>query len=68
VIETKTLRYARAHRVRTAAATRWLARRHRYPLDLCPVICVARARQVERIEKGVLLLSADRLLPALRRA
>ncbi len=69
VIETKTLRYTRAHRVRTADAARWLARRRRhYPSGVRPVICMARARRVERIEGDVLVVSLDRLMPALRQA
>ena len=69
VIETKTLRYTRAHRVRTADAAHWLGRRRRrYPLDVRPVICVARARRIERFEQGVLVVSVDRLVPALVRA
>ncbi len=67
MIETKTLRYTHAHRVRTADAARWLSRR-RYSVDVRPVICVARARKLERVEGGVLLISLDRLVPALHRA
>ena len=48
VIETKTLRYSRAHVVRTIDAARWLARkRRRYPRGVMPVVCVARARRLE---------------------
>ena len=66
VIETKTLRYTRAHRQRTADAARWLGRqRRRYPLTVRPVICVARARQLGRIDGCVLVVSVDRLVPAL---
>jgi hypothetical protein len=68
VIETKTLRYTRTHLARTIDSARWLARRRsRYPAGVCPVICVARARRVERIEGEVLVASLDRLLPTLRR-
>jgi hypothetical protein len=67
VIETKTSRYTRSHIVRTVAAARWLARRRRrYPLGVVPVVCVTRARWVERVEHGALIVSLDRLLPALR--
>ena len=68
VIETKTLRYARAHVLRTADAARWLARRRwRYPLGVRPVICVSRARSLERVEGEVLVVSLDRLIAALER-
>ena len=68
VIETKTLRYTRAHLARTVDSARWLARRRwRYPAGVCPVICVTRARRTEQIEDEVLVVSLDRILPALRR-
>ncbi len=69
VIETKTLRYTRAHLARTVDSARWLARRRsRYPVGVCPVICVTRARPSEQIEEEVVVVSLDRLMPALRRA
>ena len=52
VIETKTLRYSRVHVLRTFDAARWLARkRRRYPCGVLPVVCVTRARRVERLEE-----------------
>jgi Nuclease-related domain len=67
VIETKTLRYSRAHLARTIDTARWLARRRRrYPGGVMPVVCVTRARRVERLEEEVLVVSLDRLMPALR--
>jgi hypothetical protein len=67
VIETKTLRYNLAHVLRTVDAARWLARkRRRYPCGVLPVMCVTRARRIERFEEEVLVVSLDRLLPALR--
>ncbi len=67
VIETKTLRYTRAHLWRTAEAARWLApRRRRYAGGVRPVVCVVRSRSVEQVECGVLVVSLDRLLAALR--
>ena len=67
VIETKTLRYSRAHVLRTIDAARWLARkRQRYPCGVLPVVCVTRARRVERFEEEVLVVSLDRLMRALR--
>jgi hypothetical protein len=66
VIETKTLRYTRAHVGRTVQAARWLGRRrHRYPRGVVPVVCITRARWVERFEYGALVVSLDRLVPAL---
>jgi hypothetical protein len=67
VIETKTLRYTRAHLARTVDSGRWLARRRwRYPAGVCPVICVTRARRTEQLEEEkVLVVSLDRLMPAL---
>jgi hypothetical protein len=66
VTETKTLRYARAHAGRTVQAARWLGRRrHRYPRGVVPVVCITRARWVERFEYGALVVSLDRLVPAL---
>jgi hypothetical protein len=67
VIETKTLRWTRAHLLRTSGAARSLARRRRrYPGGVVPVLCVTRARHVERIESEVLVVSLDRLVPMLR--
>jgi hypothetical protein len=67
VIETKTLRYSRAHVGRTIDGARWLARRRRrYPHGVLPVMCVTRARRVQRFEDGALVVSLDRLIPALR--
>ncbi len=69
VIETKTLRYSDAHIVRTIEAARWLGRRRRrYPGGVVAVVCVARALPVERVDRNVLIVSLDRLLPALRAA
>jgi hypothetical protein len=67
VIETKTLRYSRAHVVRTVDAARWLARKRRhYPHGVLPVVCVTRTRRVERFEEQALVVSLDCLMPALR--
>ena len=67
VIETKTLRYSRAHVVRTLDAARWLARkRRRYPCGVLPIVCLTLARRVERFEEQVLVVSLDRLMRALR--
>jgi nuclease-like protein len=69
VIETKTLRYSTAHLERTARAAHWLARRRRrYPRGVLAIVCVTRLRGIERLEAGVLVVSLDCLVPALRRA
>jgi hypothetical protein len=69
VIETKTLRYSTAHLERTARAARWLARRRwRYPRGVVAIVCVTRLRGIERLEAGVVVVSLDHLVPALRRA
>jgi hypothetical protein len=67
VIETKALRYSRAHIMRTLEAARWLARRrHRYPCGVVPVVCVTRTGGLQCGREGALLVSLDRLLEALR--
>ena len=67
VIETKTLRWTRAHLARTRDAARWLARRRRrYPRGVAGVLCVTRARHIEQVADGVLVVSLDRLVPSLR--
>jgi hypothetical protein len=67
VIETKTLRWTRAHRARTSDAARWLARRRRrYPRGVVPVLCITRTRHVQHVADGVLVVSLDRLVPSLR--
>jgi Nuclease-related domain len=69
LIETKTLRFTRGHLERTGEAARWVGRRRRrYPRGVHPVICLARARAVERVHDGVLIVSLDRMVAALRRA
>jgi hypothetical protein len=69
VIETKTLRYSRAHVLRTIDAARWLACScRRYPRGVLPVVCVARARGVQGMRHGALVVSLDRLLDTLEAA
>jgi hypothetical protein len=68
-IETKTLRWTRAHVARTIDAARWLERRaRRYPQGVMPVLCVTRARHLEYVDGSVLIVSLDRLVPTLRAA
>src|SRR5829696_6867198 len=60
VIETKTLRYSRAHILRTVETARWVSRkRRRYPCGVLPVVCVTRARRIERFEEEALVVSLD---------
>jgi hypothetical protein len=67
VIETKTLRYSRTQVVRTIEAARWVGRRRRrYPCGVVPVICVVRGRSLQRQDGNLLIVSLDRLLPAMR--
>jgi hypothetical protein len=67
VVETKTRRYSAAHVARTRLAARRLARRRRrYPGGVRAVVCVTRARGLEALEADVLVVSLDRLAPALR--
>src|SRR3954469_5261239 len=67
VIETKTLRYSRAHVLRTIEAARWVGRRRRrYPCGVVPVICVVRGQSLERQDGNLLIMSLDRLQSAMR--
>jgi len=69
-IETKTKTYRAEHVARAAATARWLASRRRRwcPRGALPVVCLVRAREVERVEESVLVVSIDRLPGALRAA
>ena len=67
-IETKTRTYADQHLrvVRDQAAWLWRRRRRWCRIGAVPVLCVVRARNVQRLECGVLVVSLDWLVPALR--
>jgi hypothetical protein len=69
-IETKTKTYRPGDVARAAATARWVtARRRRWcPRGALPVVCLARARGVQRVEEHVLVVSIDRLPGALRAA
>jgi Holliday junction resolvase-like predicted endonuclease len=69
-IEVKTRRYEQCHLVvvREQAAWLWRFRRRWCRRSVVPVLCVARSRGVYRWEEGVLVVSLDRLVPALRAA
>jgi hypothetical protein len=67
-IETKTRTYDDRHvaRVREQASWLWRRRRRWCRRGAIPVVCLVRARGVERVEQGVLVVSIDRLIPVLR--
>ncbi len=67
-IETKTRAYDARHLARVRAQARWLARSRGRTRgrDALAVLCVVRAREVEHLELGVLVVSIDRLSHALR--
>jgi hypothetical protein len=68
VIEIKTRTFYAHHLVNTREMTAWLCRhRQRWcPASALAVLCVVGARSLERVEDDVLIVSLDRLLPALR--
>ena len=67
-IETKTRRYEPRHLQTVRAQAAWLHRRRRRwaPCGAHPILCVTRARGIQATELDVLVVSLDRLLPALR--
>jgi Nuclease-related domain len=66
-IETKTRRYDERQLGRVLEQASWLGRRRRRwcSRGVLPVLCVVRAAGVERYERGVLVVSIDRLVPVL---
>jgi hypothetical protein len=67
-IETKTRTFHAAHLAYTREMAAWL-RRHRRRwcrVGALPILCLVGARGLERVEDDVLVVSLDRLLPALR--
>ena len=69
-IEIKTRSFERGHLAAVRAMAVWLYRRRRRwcRRGALPVLCVVRARAVERIDDGVLVVSVERLVGALRTA
>ena len=67
-IETKTQAYEERHVARVREQAAWLSRSRRRWCEhgTLPVVCVVRARAVEHVEAGLLVVSIDRLAPALR--
>jgi Holliday junction resolvase-like predicted endonuclease len=70
VIETKTRTFDARHLASVREMAAWLCRRRRRwcRRAALPVLCVVRARGVERVQDGVLIVSVDRLVPSLRAA
>lgn len=62
-VETKAARYTPAHLDRTRAAAGWLATRERTAVT--PVLVIASRDGIRRWHDGVLVVSLDRLVPAL---
>jgi hypothetical protein len=69
-IETKTRTFDDEHLARVHGMATWLhARRRRWcPAGSLPVLCVVHANRLERFQADVLIVSLDRLVPALRKA
>jgi hypothetical protein len=67
-IETKTRSFNERHLGRTLHTARWAAaRRRRYPRGVVPVLCVVRSRGLQHNYGKVLVVSLDRVIPALRK-
>jgi hypothetical protein len=67
-IETKTRTYDAEHVARVYEQAAWLSRRRRRWCrhGAIAILCLVRAHGVERHERGVLVVSIDRLVPTLR--
>ncbi|MGO9890816.1 MAG: NERD domain-containing protein [Solirubrobacteraceae bacterium] len=67
-IETKTRTFDARHLAHARQTAAWLCRHRRRwcRRGALPVLCVVRARGLEGVEDGVLVVSLDRLAPALR--
>jgi Nuclease-related domain len=67
-IETKTRAYDDRHLARVREQAAWLSRRRRRWCrgGAVPVVCLVRARGVQRLEREVLVVSIDRLILVLR--
>jgi Nuclease-related domain len=69
-IETKTRTYDVRHLARVHGQAVWLSRRRRRWCrhGVLAVLCLVRVRGVQRVEDDVLVVSIDRLMPAVRSA
>jgi hypothetical protein len=67
-IETKTKAYEERHLGIVREQATWLSRRRRRwcPRGAVPVMCVVRAVGIQRLERGVLVVSLEALIPSLR--
>ena len=67
-IETKTRAYDNRHLARVRDQAAWLSRRRRRwcRRGALPVICLVRARGVQRLEQNVVVVSIDRLVEVLQ--
>ena len=65
-IETKCRTFDARHLAGVREMALWLYRRRWCRGGAFPVLCVVRARGLERVDGGVLIVSLDRLVPALR--
>ena len=65
VVETKTRAYDDHHLARVREQAAWMSRRRRRwcRRGTVPVVCVVRACGVQRLEKNVLVVSIDQLIP-----
>jgi hypothetical protein len=67
-IETKTRSFNQRQLDRATSTARWAAgQRRRYPRGVVPVLCVVRSRGLQHTYGKVLVVSLDRLVPALRK-
>jgi hypothetical protein len=68
MIETKTRTFRSEHLANTREMAAWLCRQRRRwcRAGALAVLCVVGARSLERVEDDVLIVSLDRLVPALR--
>jgi hypothetical protein len=68
MVETKTRSYDDRHLARVREQAAWLSRcRRRWcRRGAMPVVCLVRPRGIERVERAVLVVSIDRLIPVLR--
>jgi hypothetical protein len=70
VVETKTRTYNDRHLARVREQAAWLLRRRRRwcRRGAVPVVCLVHTRGIERVEREVLVVSLDRLIPVLESA
>jgi Nuclease-related domain len=67
-IETKTRTFDQAHLERLRRQADSAARERRFPRGVLPVLCVARERDLQLLQDGILIVSPDQLLGAVTAA